>query len=77
MKVNKSSGWLFGAVCLSIAFIFEALGAARYISRLPDDWVGIGLYVSASVLFAVAAFGFYIKWTRERGKEKQEGSGGK
>ena len=73
MKIKKSSGWLIGAVYLSIAFVFEALGAARYISRLPEDWVGVGLYVSASVLLAVAAFGFYIKWTRERGKENQEG----
>jgi hypothetical protein len=77
MKMKKSSGWLFGAVCLSIAFVFEALGAARYIFRLPDDCVGIGLYISASVLFSVAAFGFYIKWTYERRKEKQEGSEGK
>jgi len=73
MKMKKSSSWLFAAVCATIAFILEAIGAARYVTRLPDDWVGIGLYVSASVLFAIAAFGFYIKWAQERRKEKQEG----
>ena len=72
MKMQKSSGWLFAMVFAAIAFILEAVGAARYVPRLPHDWVGIGLYISASLLFAIATFGFYIKWTQERRKEKQE-----
>jgi uncharacterized membrane protein SpoIIM required for sporulation len=71
MKVKRSSSWLLVAVLLTIAAILEGIGSARYVSRLPDDWVGIGLYVAASALFAIAAFGFYIKWAQERHKENQ------
>lgn len=74
--MKRSSSWLFAAVCFTIAAILEGIGAARYISRLPDDGVGIGLYVAASVLFAIAAFGFYVKWAQERRKAKQEKSEG-
>ena len=70
--MQKSSGWLLATVYSSIAFILEVVGAARYVSRLPGDWVSVGLYISASLLFAIATFGFYIKWTQERRKEKQE-----
>ena len=75
--MQKSSGWLFATVFAATAFILEAVGAARYVSRLPDDWVGVGLYTTASLLFAIATFGFYIKWMQERRKEKQGGSEGK
>ena len=70
--MQKSSGWLFATVFSSIAFILEAVGAVRYVPRLPDDWVGVGLYITASLLFAIATFGFYLKWTQERRKEKQK-----
>jgi hypothetical protein len=64
-------------VFAATAFILEAVGTARYIPRLPDDWVGIGLYITTSLLFAIATFGFYVKWIQERRKEKQERSEGK
>ncbi|MDR9459061.1 MAG: hypothetical protein RI591_02795 [Dehalococcoidia bacterium] len=75
--MQKSSGWLFAMVFAAIAFILEAAGSAMYVPRLRDDWVGIGLYITASLLFAIATFGFYLKWTQERRKEKQERSEGK
>jgi hypothetical protein len=71
MKIKRSSGWLFAAVCSGIALVLEAVSAARHVSRLPGDGVGAGLEITASVLFAIAAFGFYIKWRQERRKEKQ------
>jgi putative effector of murein hydrolase LrgA (UPF0299 family) len=74
MKMQKPSGWLFATVFAAIALILEVVGTVRYVSRLPDDWLGIGLYISASLLFATATFGFYIKWTQERRKEKEERS---
>ena len=73
--MKGSKRWLVAAVCLTAACILEGVGAARYLSRLPDDWIGIGLYIAASVLFGIAAFGFYTKWIREKHKEEQEPSG--
>jgi len=66
MNISKSQGWLIGAICAAIAFVLQAIGLARYISRLPEDWIGIGLYSFTLVAFAVAAFGFYVQWSRER-----------
>jgi len=66
MNISRSQGWLIGTICSAIAFVLQAIGLARYISRLPEDWVGIGLYSITLVAFAVAAFGFYLQWKCER-----------
>jgi len=72
MKRNKSTGFLFAALGLAIACILQAIALARYVGRLPDDWVGIGLYSAALVGFVVAAIGFFIRWQSERDMEKQQ-----
>ena len=66
MNISKSQGWLIGSISAAIAFILQAIGLARYISRLPEDWIGIGLYSITLVAFAVAAFGFYLQWKHEK-----------
>ncbi len=72
MKKNKSTRFLFVALCLAIACILQAIALARYVGRLPDDWVGIGLYSAALAGFVVAAIGFFIRWQREKDMEKQQ-----
>ncbi len=72
MKRNKSTGFLFAALCLAIACILQAIALARYVGRLPDDWVAIGLYSAALVGFVVAAIGFFIRWQSEKDMEKQQ-----
>jgi len=62
--MDKSKGWLFGAILLIFCFIFQLIGAIRYSIRMPDDLIGIVLYFSALVFFAIAAFGFYINWKK-------------
>jgi len=64
--VKNPRGYLFAALCSAVAFLLQVIGTIRYISRLPDDWVGIGLYVTTAVLFAVIAVGFCGKWRSER-----------
>lgn len=54
------------------ACILMVVGAARYVDRLPRDWVGIGLYIAAAVGFAAAAFGFYVNSRREKAGEGQQ-----
>ena len=58
----KGIGWaaLIGAV-------FLAIGLVRYLNRLPDDWVGITLYVINIVAFLIIGLGDYFqtrKWNR-------------
>lgn len=64
--MKDARGWLIGATCLTAAFVMQGIGTVRYVSRLPDDWVGIGLYFLATVLCAVAAIGFYLGWMSEK-----------
>ena len=60
----KESGWLIGAILMSIGAIFQLYGAIRYYSRLPDDMIGVGIYSLSTRLFAVVAFGFFINWRK-------------
>jgi hypothetical protein len=64
--VKNPQGHLFAALCSAFAFLLQSIGTVRYVWRLPDDWVGIGLYLTTAVLFAVIAVGFYGKWRSER-----------
>jgi hypothetical protein len=66
MNISRSQGWLIGAICTAVAMVLQTIGLIRYISRLPQDWLGIALYCITIVAFAVATFGFYLQWKRER-----------
>jgi hypothetical protein len=68
MKITKPKGLLIAAVCSAIASLFQIIGLVRYLGRLPDDWIGIALYIVTIVAFALGAIGFYIQWR----KQKQE-----
>ncbi len=66
MNMKKSGRlWIF-AILFSIGFVLQAYGTVRYVSRMPDDWVGIGLYILNTVLFGILAVGFYAGWIRQR-----------
>jgi hypothetical protein len=61
----KSRNTLIAAVCSTVACLLQVIGLIRYLSRLPDDWVGIGLYTATIVAFALGAIGFYGRWAKE------------
>lgn len=69
MKTNSSKNMLIGAVASAVACLLQVVGLIRYVGRLPDDWVGIGLYAASIVAFALGAFGFYVRWTRDKRQE--------
>jgi hypothetical protein len=66
VNVKNPRGYLVAALCSGFAFVLQGIGTVRYVSRLPDDGVGIGLYLITTVLFAVTAVGFYSKWIADR-----------
>ncbi len=73
-KMHSARGWLFGAVCFTIGTVLQVVGTARLAGRLPHDWVGIGIYGTTAVLFAICALGFYTQWRKEESKERVGGA---
>ena len=67
--MKKSRRLWIPAALFIVGFILQAIGTARYVSRLPSDWVGIGLYIVTTILFGIAAIGFHAGWMKERRKE--------
>ena len=65
MKVRKSKGLLIAAVSALIACILQVVGLIRYIGRLPEDRVGIGLYSTVIVALFITAIGFFIQWRKQ------------
>lgn len=54
--------WLAAGAVL--AGLFQVIGLIRYVGRLPEDWVGISLYVVSIAAFALLALGFYLQHRR-------------
>ncbi len=67
MKGPKA--WRVAAILFTLCFVLQGIGALRYLTRLPQDHVGAGLYLVSTVLFAVAAVGFYLRWRWETRQE--------
>ena len=69
MKPTESKSMLIGAVANAVACLLQIVGLVRYVGRLPDDRVGIGLYVVTAIAFALGAFGFYTRWKKAKRAE--------
>ena len=54
------------AIAASIATALQIYGTLRYIRRLPDDTLGVVLYVVVSVLFGAVAAINYCRWAWEK-----------
>jgi len=70
MDVLKSKGLVIAAIFSVVACLFQIIGLIRYLSRLPDDWIGIALYIVTIVAFLLGAVGFYIQWRKQEHSEK-------
>ena len=71
MRMKRSTAFLGAALCSSAGFVAQAIGLARYVGRLPDDWVGVGLYGATLIAFAIGATGFSIRWRKELRREQE------
>jgi len=45
----------------AIAATLQTVGLIRYISRLPDDWIGITLYTITLIAFIAVSIGSFIQ----------------
>ena len=64
----KRNGWLIAAVIFAFGCLFQIVSLVRYLGRLPEDSLGIGLHVALIILFAVCAIVYYILWLKEKRK---------
>ena len=53
------------SVSAAVACILQVIGLTRYIGRLPQDYVGIGLFSFTAVAFAIVTIGFFIQWKKQ------------
>lgn len=58
----KNLPWI--AMLVALGAVLQGFGAWRYASRMPGDYVGIGIYLSVFVLFIILAFVHYKKWVK-------------
>jgi hypothetical protein len=66
-SVGKGARYLLvTAIAATVATILQIYGTLRYVRRLPDDTVGIVIYIVTCILFAVVATVNYIRWSREK-----------
>ena len=68
MKIGKTRVLLTVAISAIVACILQIMGLIRYLIRLPEDWVGIVLYIATIIAFALIAVGFYIQWRQQKSK---------
>lgn len=61
MNELLSSGKNFLISVIVLTLIFQIVGTVRYIIRLPDDWLGIGLYLVTIILFSIVLTLLFIK----------------
>ena len=45
----------------AIAATLQTVGLIRYVSRLPDDWVGITIYTITLIAFIAVSIGSFIQ----------------
>jgi len=57
------------AVLFTIGFILQVVGTVRYSTLMPDDVVGIGIYVVVSAIIGVASIVFCYRWIKETHRE--------
>ena len=50
------------AICLTVACILQIIGTIRYVRRLPDDTLGVVLFIITCILYAVLATVYYTRW---------------
>ncbi len=55
---------LIMSLAAAVACIFQVIGLIRYIGRLPEDYVGIGLFSFTAVTFAIVPIGFSTQWQK-------------
>ncbi|HDP96247.1 MAG TPA: hypothetical protein ENN25_00935 [Euryarchaeota archaeon] len=68
--MKKSRGMSIAAIILTAASFSQWIGLIRYRDRMPDDTIGIVLFLLTAVFLGIAAFGFFTQWSKEKKAEQ-------
>jgi len=53
-------------LCAALACLLQIYALCRYVKRLSDDWIGIGLYIITIYAFAAISVGFFFQSRKQR-----------
>jgi len=59
--MKKKQQFRIFAWSAALAALLQTIGLARYVSRLPDDLVGITIYTITLIAFIAASIGGFIQ----------------
>lgn len=71
MKRRTSRTTFLVGVLSGVACVLQITGLIRYLGRLPEDRLGITLYVITIVAFALVSIEHFARWRKERDMEKK------
>jgi uncharacterized membrane protein YhhN len=66
--MKRHSKYLALTIAVCIACLLQIAGFIRYLHRLPEDTVGIVLYIITIIAFAISALGLFIQWRKEKSR---------
>jgi hypothetical protein len=61
----RAKHFLIISIGALIAASLQMVGLIRYVGGLPNDWIGILLYVVTIIVFFLAAIYYFTRWCRE------------
>lgn len=64
--MRKPKHLLTVGTAFGVGAALNGIGALRFVERIPEDTVGIGILGLSMALFGVAAVAFLAEWVRER-----------
>jgi hypothetical protein len=70
MKIMDAKGLMLGAIFSTVACFMQIIAFIRFLGRLPEDGVGITLFILTIIAFTFGAFGFYIQWRKVKRNEE-------
>jgi hypothetical protein len=61
MNPTNRNAFRAAAFFMPGAGLLQIFGLIRHVERLPEDWIGIGIYIVSIIAFAIASLAFYSK----------------
>jgi hypothetical protein len=71
LKQVKSRTTFLVGVLSAVACALQVTGLIRYLGRLPEDRLGITLYIITIIAFGLVSIEHFVRWRKEREMERR------